>query len=438
LWSQEKTEILFGGGAGGGKTYLGCLFVITGCFKYPGSRWFIGRSVLQNLKKSTLLTFFDLLKIYGFKKDIDFSYNQQDAFIHFSNGSDVYLIDLDYYPSDPNYDRIGSTEFTGGFIDEANQIKYKCFEVLKARMRYKLTEFNILGKIFMSCNPAKNWVYSEFYKPWKDGDLEQHRDFIQALATDNPNNPESYIKSLNEMRDRTLKARLLFGDWEYEDDGSARFPVKWIDDNLFTSLPPGNSKIRKVITIDPQSGEKNTADEFAITVLAWYVGDRHRYVLEQEAGRGSQLHQLEQVIRMWMKHPETHRVGFEKVLNQTAGFQLAMDWRNGNLEIPGLNCENRNMPVVAISPGGKDKVARLEKHEPMIERGELHLRPEMRLLKDQLMYLGSKSLEHDDRADSLIMALDLSLENLTGQKQIISDMAKKSATMSVNLWRENF
>jgi phage terminase large subunit len=37
-----------------------------------------------------------------------------------------------------------------------------------------------------SCNPAKNYVYHRFYKPAKDNTLQQDRQFIQALVSDNP------------------------------------------------------------------------------------------------------------------------------------------------------------------------------------------------------------------------------------------------------------
>src|SRR3990167_7202762 len=74
---QDKTtnEILYGGGAGGGKTYLGCVWVAYSALRYPGSRWMIGRAVLKHLKSSTLLTFFDILKSWGLKADNDFVYN---------------------------------------------------------------------------------------------------------------------------------------------------------------------------------------------------------------------------------------------------------------------------------------------------------------------------------------------------------------------------
>ena len=53
------------GFAGGGKSALGCLWIIESCQKYAGSRWLIGRSKLDTLKKTTLKTFFELASKLG-------------------------------------------------------------------------------------------------------------------------------------------------------------------------------------------------------------------------------------------------------------------------------------------------------------------------------------------------------------------------------------
>ena len=71
LQDRETTELFFGGGAGGGKSYLGCFWLVYSCLNYPGSRWLMGRARLTTLKKSTLLTFFEVLKIFQLKRDND-------------------------------------------------------------------------------------------------------------------------------------------------------------------------------------------------------------------------------------------------------------------------------------------------------------------------------------------------------------------------------
>lgn len=40
LKDNETKELLYGGAAGGGKSALGCLWLIEMCQKYEGSRWF--------------------------------------------------------------------------------------------------------------------------------------------------------------------------------------------------------------------------------------------------------------------------------------------------------------------------------------------------------------------------------------------------------------
>ena len=234
LQNKETVEILFGGGAGGGKSLIGCFWLIQMCLQYPGTRWLMGRSVLQNLKKSTLLTLFDVANMLKLKSGTDFKYNGQNNVITFFNGSTIYLHDLAHYPGDPNYDRIGSTEYTGAFIDEVNQITFKAKDVVRSRLRYKLDTFKLTPKLFMSCNPAKNWTYGEFYKPWRENRLQPDRAFIQALAKDNKHNAASYLKSLENLKDRTLKERLWFGNWEYEDTENSLFLIDDIHD-LFTN-----------------------------------------------------------------------------------------------------------------------------------------------------------------------------------------------------------
>ncbi len=226
---KDKTtkEILYGGAAGGGKTALGCLWLIEQCQTYPGSRWLMGRAKLKALRETTLNTFFELSSML--KLQNQFNYNSQNSTINFTNGSQILLKDLFLYPSDPNFDSLGSLEITGAFIDECNQIVHKAWQIVLSRCRYKLKEFGLTPKLLGTCNPAKNWTYKEFYNPNKNNTLPLNRKFIQALPTDNPNLPQSYLDSLLSL-DKVSKERLYFGNWEYDDDPSALIDIDSITD----------------------------------------------------------------------------------------------------------------------------------------------------------------------------------------------------------------
>lgn len=246
LTDKTTTEILFGGGAGGAKSFLGCAWLIMMCCLHPGTRWLMGRAKLKNLKQTTLKTFFEICSMWGLKKDHVWAYNAQDGVIKFMNGSEILLKDLFHYPSDPNFSSLGSLEITGAFIDEANEVKVRAKNYVASRIRFKLDENGLVPKLLMSCNPDKNWVYQDFYLPWRNDTLLPHRAFVQALATDNPYISPHYIANLRRSP-LAIKERLLNGNWEYDDDPAVLMDTATIMD-LFTNA--GKKGPKKYITVD--------------------------------------------------------------------------------------------------------------------------------------------------------------------------------------------
>lgn len=216
---EDKTtrELIFGGGAGGGKSALGCYWQIKNRMKYPETRGLIGRAVLKTLKETTLKTFFEICGRQGLKSGVHYTYNQQSNTAVFNNGSEILFKDLYLYPSDPNFDELGSLEITDAFVDEVNQVTFKAWTVVGSRIRYKLDDFGLIPKKLGTCNPAKNWVYEKYFKPDRDGTLSENIRFIQSLVTDNPNISKHYIENL-QLLDEVDRERLLHGNWEYDND----------------------------------------------------------------------------------------------------------------------------------------------------------------------------------------------------------------------------
>lgn len=233
LIDDSTTEVLYGGAAGGGKSYLLCCYSIITCLQYPGVRGLIGRSKLDALKKTTLNTFFDVCNQWNIKAGEHYTYNAQSNIITFYNSSQIILKDLFLYPSDSNFDSLGSLELTFACIDEANQITEKAKNVLSSRLRYKLDKFDLIPKLYMSCNPAKGWVYN-IYKQDRDNTLPKHTKFIQALVSDNKHISKHYEEQLRKL-DEISKARLLRGDWEYDDSNDTLIEYDAIV-NMFSNV----------------------------------------------------------------------------------------------------------------------------------------------------------------------------------------------------------
>ncbi len=117
------------------------------------------------------------------------------------------------------YEDLGSLEYTGGWIEEAGEIDVRAFDTIKTRIgRHLNDKYDLHQKLLVTCNPKKNWLYTEFYKPWKDGRLPSNCIFIQALVDDNPYNESEYKQMLLSIKDPVKRERLLLGNWEYDSE----------------------------------------------------------------------------------------------------------------------------------------------------------------------------------------------------------------------------
>lgn len=222
LTDNETEEFGYGGAAGGAKSWTGCAWVVFMAVSYPETKWFIGREELTRLLSSTYITFQKICKKYGIRRDIDWKFNGQYHYIEFTNGSRVDFLDLKLQPRDPFYERYGSAEYTGGWIEEGGEVNFGAYDTLRSRIgRHNNDKYGILAKLLVTLNPKKNWCHQVFWKPFKAGVLGGVVKFLRALVTDNPFIDSGYIDKLKAIKDKVRKQRLLYGNFDYDDDDNA-------------------------------------------------------------------------------------------------------------------------------------------------------------------------------------------------------------------------
>jgi len=263
LTDFQHRQILYGGGGRSGKSWLGSMWIVIKCLEFEGSAWFIGRQELKALKRTTLKTVFKFLSFIGFKKDKDYKYNGQDSTLTFSRsdgnfdgGSVIFFGELKAIPSDPEFDRLGSYDLTGAWIDECQEVALGAKDMLQTRLSLlngtncNGKEWKTFPKTLLTCNPAKNWIFTQFVKPNEKGLIDDDKTFIPALYKDNPFiDRDQYRETVLATGNEVKIQRLLYGNFYYDDDPNALIGYDEQCD-LFTNSFVYADKSNKWITAD--------------------------------------------------------------------------------------------------------------------------------------------------------------------------------------------
>jgi phage terminase large subunit len=333
LLDDDHTNIvLYGGSAGAGKSWLGCLWITNLCLTYPGIRTLIGRTVLQQLKMTTLNTLFETLNMMGLKSDLDYRYNGQSNVIYFTNGSEIVLKDLAYQPSDPMMDGLGGLELSAVFVDEAAQMSSLAYNILKSRIRFKLNEYNLIPKMLMTCNPAHNWLKKEFYTPYVQDTLDKNKAFVPALPLDNPWLPQTYIEMLKELPPQQRR-RLLEGDWDYLDDSDSLFNFDSISSSVFKYVPIETEKRYMSVDVARFGSDRSVAVIWVgLCVIEIYVYNKLSTV--------ELSNEIKELIGKYKIHPSNVIVDSDGVGGGVADQIRGMNFVNNSSPVNGKNFSN--------------------------------------------------------------------------------------------------
>jgi PBSX family phage terminase large subunit len=200
-------------------SYLGSVWLISSCIRFDNIRAVVARKTLKSLKESTWNTIKSILKDWGLKEDLNFKINNLEGTLTFWNDSVIIMKEMADTPSDPNFERFGSSEYTIAFVDEVSEISERAIEVLFSRLRWRIHETFKTSRMLMTTNPTINWVRSRFVQD-ENGEKVTPREgeaYIPFSVYDNPNVAfrQTYEAALNKIRDQATKERLLYGNWDF-------------------------------------------------------------------------------------------------------------------------------------------------------------------------------------------------------------------------------
>jgi len=268
LTDQKTNFVGYGGAAFGGKSFLLCCWIVTMCLAFPGTGWGIGRRQLTTLYKTTVITLHKVFAMMGLKAGEHYKHDGRLHTYTFTNGSQIFLIDMAYKPSDKEYTRFGGYELTGAAVDESVEVEKMAIEILFTRLGRRLNhEYGLKKKLLETFNPAKNHVYSRYYRRFKEGRMPEQYAFIPALPADNPSpEVEDYIKDIIANASRVTIERLIYGNFDYEDDPNILMDYSARLD-LFSNnfVVPKSELFNRYITADIAM---QGSDKFVI--LVWY------------------------------------------------------------------------------------------------------------------------------------------------------------------------
>ena len=263
---SPATEILYGGAAAGGKSYLMRAKAIAVCVGVPGAQVFLVRKNLSDLNRNHIESnggFRELLAPW-IRCGAARITGGGPWEISFVNGSKIWMDQVERYSDVVT--KYQGAEITLLLPDELTQLEERVYRYLRARVR--LGGLGVppewegrLPQVLASANPGgvgHNWVKATWISPQPAGEIWEpppdeggmSRQFIPAKLKDNPTalaNDPDYVKRLQGLGDPALVRAMLEGDWDivaggmFDDVWSERshvlnpfsIPDTWLVDRSF-------------------------------------------------------------------------------------------------------------------------------------------------------------------------------------------------------------
>lgn len=221
---SRSNEILYGGAAGGGKSYAICWDAFVRCLKYPNTSAYLFRRTFPELEQTLIKTMRQIVpeelgKYYSGNHEMQFVNGSIARFCHLSDESDTI--------------KYQGAEIQWLYFDELTHFSEGMYNYIKTRLRAP-KRLNVKPCVRCASNPGgpgHGWVKARFVDSTdigahtvvkdteimgRDGKPKQMKsicEYIPATVYDNPHIDDMYIVEL-QNKPAKLRDALLFGKWD--------------------------------------------------------------------------------------------------------------------------------------------------------------------------------------------------------------------------------
>ena len=205
FWNSSKQFVVLNGGYGSGKTEPLILKTISDAMQYPDNYILMGRKTYQEIYDVLIKDFMDICPPQFIKSYRKSPHPSVELYCPNTDKTSTIIF--------RNQDKLAETEIKGlnlgGIsIDQAEDIPEAVFQALTFRLRRQ----NTPHKVYMTLNPALNWIYQRAKK-----DNDPRWDVIEAPSTENYHNlPSSTVEMYESYKetDPAYYKQYVLGVWD--------------------------------------------------------------------------------------------------------------------------------------------------------------------------------------------------------------------------------
>lgn len=335
--------------------------------RFSDIRAVVARKTLKSLKGSTWNTIKKVCKEWGLKEGVHYKINNLDGILTFWNDSVIIMQEMVDLPSDPNFERFGSSEFTIAFIDEVSEISERAVEVLFSRLRWRTAETFKTARMMMSTNPCITWVRSRFVQDDEGNPItcREGEAYVPFSVFDNPDVQfvQTYVAALNKITDKATRERLLYGNWDFVD--SNIMAAYWNFDGQTHLIEKLSEKVYDPMKPIISGWDFNVAPYMSELEFQFNYDKKEIYIIEENLGKPENKENNTPALAKKIKDKKIshNHIGGIVITGDPAGAARSTQTEDG---VNNYTIIEQNMKNGVLRP----KIKLLSKQPPLVTRLE--------------------------------------------------------------------